>query len=43
MDPLDWFLVLALNGPIIIYGLIRSRDTKTSAGWFLAGEVSLGG
>ena len=38
MTPLDWFLVLALNGPIIIYGLIRSRDTKTSADWFLAGR-----
>lgn len=38
MTSLDWFLVLALNGPIIIYGLIRSRDTKTSADWFLAGR-----
>ena len=38
MTPLDWVLVLALNGPIIIYGLIRSRDTKTSVDWFLAGR-----
>ncbi len=34
----DWFLVLALNGPIILYGLRRSRDTKSSADWFLAGR-----
>ena len=38
MTLVDWVLVLALNGPIIIYGLIRSRDTKTSADWFLAGR-----
>ena len=40
MTPLDRVLVLALNGPIIINGLIRSQDTKTSADWFLA-EPSL--
>jgi SSS family solute:Na+ symporter len=38
MSLLDWVLVLALNGPIIVYGLFRSRDTKTSADWFLAGR-----
>ena len=38
MTLLDWALVLALNGPIIVYGLLRSRDTKTSADWFLAGR-----
>ena len=38
MSWLDWSLVLALNGPIILYGLRRSRDTKSSADWFLAGR-----
>ena len=38
MSWLDWFLVLAFNGPIIIYGLLQSRETKSSADWFLAGR-----
>ncbi|MCZ6850456.1 MAG: sodium/solute symporter, partial [Planctomycetota bacterium] len=38
MSLFDWVLVLVLNGPIIGYGLLRSRDTKTSADWFLAGR-----
>ena len=39
MHPIDWLIVIALNTPIIIYGLVRSRDTKTSADWFLAGRT----
>ena len=38
MSLFDWTLVLLLNGPIIIYGLIRSRETRSSADWFLAGR-----
>ena len=38
MSWLDWLLVLAFNGPIILYGFLRSRDTKSSADWFLAGR-----
>ncbi len=38
MHLIDWLLVVALNGPVVIYGLLRSRDTKTSADWFLAGR-----
>ena len=38
MSLFDWVLVLVLNGPIIGYGFLRSRDTKTSADWFLAGR-----
>jgi SSS family solute:Na+ symporter len=38
MSPFDWIIVLAFNAPIIIYGLIRSKDTRSSADWFLAGR-----
>lgn len=39
MDPLDWTIVLTLNGGIILYGLLRGRDTRSSADWFLAGRT----
>jgi SSS family solute:Na+ symporter len=39
MTLLDWTLVLLLNGVIIAYGLVRSRETKSSADWFLAGRT----
>tara|TARA_Y100000588_G_scaffold234265_1_gene247845 strand:- start:5579 stop:7333 length:1755 start_codon:yes stop_codon:yes gene_type:complete len=38
MHLIDWLLVVALNGPVVIYGFWRSRNTKTSADWFLAGR-----
>ena len=36
MSLFDWIIVFAFNAPIIVYGLIRSKDTKSSADWFLA-------
>lgn len=38
MTVLDWTLVIVLNGAIILYGLFKSRETKTSTDWFLAGR-----
>ena len=38
MHFIDWAIVIVLNGAIIAYGLFRSRDTKSSADWFLAGR-----
>ncbi len=38
MTPLDWTLVIVLNGAIIAYGLFLGRETKSSADWFLAGR-----
>lgn len=38
MTPLDWLIVVAVNGGIIAYGVLRGRGTKTSADWFLAGR-----
>lgn len=38
MTVLDWCLVIGLNAAIIVYGLFRSRETKSSADWFLAGR-----
>lgn len=35
MHPIDWVLVIGLNGSIIIYGLYLSRETQSSADWFL--------
>lgn len=34
----DWMLVIGLNGAIIAYGLFKSRETKSSSDWFLAGR-----
>lgn len=39
MGFLDWAIVLAVNGGIILYGILRGRGTKTSADWFLAGRT----
>jgi SSS family solute:Na+ symporter len=38
MTFLDWAIVLLLNGAIVVYGLLRSRETHTAADWFLAGR-----
>ena len=38
MSAIDWTIVVALNAGIILYGIVRGRDTKTSADWFLAGR-----
>ena len=39
MSALDWMIVLLANGAIILAGVLRSRDTRTSADWFLAGRT----
>ena len=39
MEAIDWTIVVALNGGIVAYGLLRGRETKTSAEWFLAGRT----
>ena len=39
MSALDWTIVLAINGAIIAFGILRSNETKTSADWFLAGRT----
>ena len=39
MSLLDWMIVLLTNGAIILAGVLRGRDTKTSADWFLAGRT----
>ena len=38
LSALDWFLIVALNGSIILYGLYLSRGTKRSVDWFLAAK-----
>ena len=38
MSAVDWTIVVALNAGIILYGIARGRDTKTSSDWFLAGR-----
>ena len=39
MTHFDWLLVIGLNGAIIVYGLFKSRETKSSSDWFLAGRT----
>jgi len=39
MTTLDWIIVMALNGPIILFALLKSSGTKTSEDWFLAGRT----
>ena len=39
MTTLDWIIVLALNGPVILFALLKSGSTKTSKDWFLAGRT----
>lgn len=38
MSAVDWTIVVALNAGIILYGIARACDTKTSSDWFLAGR-----
>ncbi len=38
MSPLDWIVVVALNGSIIAFALWWGGGTKTSGEWFLAGR-----
>ena len=37
MTTIDWIIVLALNGPVILYALLKSGCTRDSKDWFLAG------
>ncbi len=39
MSLLDWIIIVALNGGIILYGILRGRGTKTTVDWFLAGRT----
>ncbi len=39
MTALDWALVVLLNGSIIVYALLRGKETHTSSDWFLAGRT----
>ena len=39
MTFIDWSIVILLNGAVIVYALLRSRETKTSGDWFLAGKT----
>ena len=39
MTSLDWFIVVALNGAVIAYGLFLARGTRTSSDWFLGGRA----
>ncbi len=36
MSPFEWCLVIGINGAIILFGLVKSRETKKSVDWFLA-------
>lgn len=38
MSTLDWFLVIAINGSIILVGLWLARNTNNSVDWFLAAK-----
>ena len=38
LSALDWFLIVAINGSIILYGVYLSRGTKRSVDWFLAAK-----
>jgi len=38
MTLLDWLIVVVLNGSVIVYALVRSRNTHSSGDWFLAGR-----
>ena len=39
MNAIDWIIVLALNGPVILYALLKSGGTRDSKDWFLAGRT----
>ena len=36
MHPIDWLIVVLLNGSIIVFALVRGRGTSSSGDWFLA-------
>ena len=38
MHAIDWLIVVVLNGAVIVYAMLKSRDTETSSDWFLAGR-----
>ena len=38
MTPLDWFILIVLNGAIVAYGLRISRGTTKTFDWFLAAK-----
>ena len=39
MTAIDWIIVLTLNGPVILYALLKSGGTRDSKDWFLAGRT----
>ena len=39
MGWIDWTIIVVLNGAIVVYALLRARDTRTSSDWFLAGRT----
>jgi len=39
MHPLDWLIVVALNGAVIGYGFYLARNTHSSSDWFLGGRA----
>ena len=38
MTSLEWFLVIGINGAIILFGIFKGRGTKRSVDWFLAAK-----
>ena len=38
MTPLDWLILIVLNGAIVVYGLRISRGTTKTFDWFLAAK-----
>jgi SSS family solute:Na+ symporter len=39
MSWIDWVIIIVLNGSIVVYALLRTRDNQTSCDWFLAGRT----
>jgi SSS family solute:Na+ symporter len=38
MSPIDWTLVVLLNGAVVVYALLGPRPSATSGDWFLGGR-----
>ena len=38
MTQLDWFLVIVINGSIVLIGLWLAQGTRNSVDWFLAAK-----
>lgn len=38
MTPLDWLIVIGLNGTIVAFGFYLARGVRSSTDWFLAGR-----